>query len=100
MIMLIISLASPGGTMTRNTAARPILCSTSDRVSILISLYDLAMSSQAAGEPAGAAGFLQRLHGSAVPQNVPSLVSPGPGPGVTLHERGRNSGTEENRCGP
>ena len=34
-------------------------CSTSDRVSILISPYDLAMSSQAAGEPAGAAGFLQ-----------------------------------------
>jgi len=31
----------------------------SDRVSILISLYDLAMSSQAAGELAGAAGFLR-----------------------------------------
>jgi predicted ATPase len=31
----------------------------SDRVSILISLYDLAMSSQAAGELTGAAGFLQ-----------------------------------------
>ena len=30
----------------------------SDRVSILISLYDLAMSSQAAGELTGAAGFL------------------------------------------
>jgi hypothetical protein len=31
----------------------------SDRVSILISLYDLAMSSQAAGELTGAAGFLR-----------------------------------------
>jgi predicted ATPase len=31
----------------------------SDRVSILISLYDLAMSSQAGGELTGAAGFLQ-----------------------------------------
>jgi predicted ATPase len=33
--------------------------SASDRVSILISLYDLAMSSQAAGELAGATGFLR-----------------------------------------
>ena len=55
-----LSQRDPGGAAQHFREGLSAGRSSSDRVSILISLYDLALSSRARGELTGAAGFLQQ----------------------------------------
>jgi len=55
-----LSQGDPGGAAQHFREGLRAGRGSSDRVSILISLYDLALSSQAGGELTGAAGFLQQ----------------------------------------
>ena len=55
-----LSQGDPGGAAQHFREGLSAGRSSSDRVSILISCYDLALSSQAGGELTGAAGFLQQ----------------------------------------
>ena len=55
-----LSQGDPGGAAQHFREGLSAGRSSSDRVSILISLYDLALSSRAGGELTGAAGFLQQ----------------------------------------